>query len=118
MKFVTELYKIGNQPSEGIAYKSVSNEQLAKFAENVGVPSDVANTFDKLHYYDWIVTHSDKQTKRTDLFPDGFSTPGVFIGGTMDKNGKVTGAKRIDFKSTDSYVQDFESAINAAQPAN
>lgn len=99
--FMTEVYKLENQPKEGSLYRPTSNETLARWAKKAGVKPEAADKILLGSYMDWVVAHSTKQVERTDLFASGFSTPAFFVGGSMDASGVVKGAERLVFTSNE-----------------
>lgn len=112
MAFVSALYKVGTQPDEGGGYRSVSDVHLAGTAESVGVPAEVADTFSKEQFVPWAKKQTAVQTSRTDLFPQGFSTPGLFTG--VSYVGSKASGQRVDLTGSDSTVDTFNAAVAKA----
>lgn len=108
LAFMGALYD--NQPSEGINYRSVSDDDLAKLAKSVGVSDNVADSFKDHKYIEWIKKNTTTQTNRKDLFPDGFSTPAVFVGIKYDGN-TAKADKKIDFTDND-VVKAYKNALD------
>lgn len=112
--FINAIFK--DQPEEGASYVPVTDEDLAKLAEDVGVSSAVAATFKDAKYSDWIEERTLFNIGRKDLFPnDSFSTPAMFVGGTENEDGSVNDALRVDFTSANSIIEAFEKAFEAAK---
>lgn len=106
LAFVNNLYKEGNQPSEGQSYVSVPDSILSERAIEVGVPQEVADKFKEGHYTEWIKTNTQKQLNdRNDLFPDGFSTPAVFLEleykNKETHEGEVVDFTRVEFDTAE-----------------
>jgi protein-disulfide isomerase len=116
LPFMQALFTEENQPGEGGAYRPVSAEKLASIAESVGVPSDVASTFGEGRYITWVEEHTEKQLARTDLFPDGFATPGVFFNVVYENGRALPGFQKVIFNSADT-LSTFQSAYTAAKEA-
>lgn len=116
LDFINNIYEAGNQPSEGQNYVSVTDSMLAERAIEVGVPAEVAKKFSEGHYNDWIEENTTKQlNQRDDLFPDGFSTPAVFINIAYKEDGTtVDDYTRVDFESDD-IEKTFLDALETAQ---
>ena len=109
LKFMNAIFEKDFQPDEGIRYVSVPDESFVEIAKSVGVPDDISESITQRKYVDWITENSETQTSRRDLFPEGFSTPSVFIGVTYDSNGIATGNK-VPFTSED-VLGSFEDAL-------
>ena len=112
LDFLTALYRKDFQPQEGTqnyGQKPVTDQAIVEAAVGAGVPTDVAKTIPEHRYADWIKKTSEKQVKRSDLFPGGFSTPAIFIGVKYGPDGKASGTK-IDFKNKD-ILKAFNEAI-------
>ena len=112
LDFLTALYRKDFQPQEGVqnyGQKPVTDQALVEAAVGAGVPADVAKTIPEHRYVDWIKKTSEKQVKRSDLFPGGFSTPAIFTGVKYGPDGKASGTK-IDFKNKD-ILKAFNEAV-------
>ena len=112
LNFLTALYRKDFQPQEGVqnyGQKPVTDQALVEAAVGAGVPADVAKTISEHRYADWIKKMSEKQVKRSDLFPGGFSTPAIFTGVKYGSDGKASGTK-IDFKNKD-ILKAFNEAV-------
>ena len=112
LEFLSALYRKDFQPQEGAqnySQKPVTDQALVEAAVGAGVPADVAKTIPEHRYADWIKKTSEKQVKRSDLFPGGFSTPAIFTGVKYSSDGKASGTK-IDFKNKD-ILKAFNEAI-------
>ena len=112
LEFLSALYRKDFQPQEGTqnyGQKPVTDQALVEAAVGAGVPADVAKTIPEHRYADWIKKTSEKQVKRSDLFPGGFSTPAIFTGVKYGSDGKASGTK-IDFKNKD-ILKAFNEAI-------
>lgn len=112
LDFLTALYRKDFQPQEGVqnyGQKPVTDQALVEAAVGAGVPADVAKTISEHRYADWIKKMSEKQVKRSDLFPGGFSTPAIFTGVKYGSDGKASGTK-IDFKNKD-ILKAFNEAV-------
>lgn len=100
IQLMNTLFEEDVQPGEGVAYIPVSDADLAETAVSVGVPEVVANKFVKGHYTEWIETHTNTQLNdRPDLFPDGFSTPSIFLNLSYDENNEAVDFTRVQFQS-------------------
>lgn len=118
MGFIQAIYTTGIQPEEGNAYKSVTDDKLVSIAKAVGVPEEKALMIKNRSYVDWIATHTTKSIARKDLFPKGdFSTPAVFVGGSVNAAGEVTGAERVQFNAQTSITDSFSQALQKARAA-
>lgn len=104
MPFINKVFL--NQPEEGPNYDSVSNQDFVSMAMEVGVPNDVAELIPQELYKDWAIKNSSNVSKtQKDVFPNGVSTPALFIN-LRDDNGKVVG-KLLDFETDlplDEYI--------------
>lgn len=112
LDFLTALYRKDFQPQEGTqnyGQKPVTDQALVEAAVGAGVPADVAKTIPEHRYADWIKKTSEKQVKRSDLFPGGFSTPAIFTDVKYGSDGKASGTK-IDFKNKD-ILKAFNEAV-------
>ena len=112
LDFLTALYRKDFQPQEGVqnyGQKPVTDQALVEAAVGAGVPTDVAKTIPEHRYADWIKKTSEKQVKRSDLFPGGCSTPAIFTGVRYGSDGKASGTK-IDFKNKD-ILKAFNEAV-------
>lgn len=112
LEFLSALYRKDFQPQEGAqnyGQKPVTDQALVEAAVGAGVPADVAKTIPEHRYADWIKKTSEKQVKRSDLFPGGFSTPAIFTGVKYGSDGKASGTK-IDFKNKD-ILKAFNEAV-------
>lgn len=117
--FVQALYSTDFQPSEGINYKPVTDADLGELAQSVGVPAEVADSFAEGTYGNWVASHSQASMERTDLFPERFSTPGVFIGGQIDpETSQVTGATQVRFSNAATIVEEFTAALTQVESGN
>lgn len=117
--FVQALFSPDFQPSEGINYKPVTDEDLGALAESVGVPADVADSFAEGNYGNWVGTHSQATMERTDLFPDRFSTPGLFIGGQIDpETSQVSGATQVMFTNSATILEDMKTVLEQVESGN
>ena len=119
MAFVNTLYEEGHQPAEGASYVSVTDGLLAERAVAVGVPEEVAAKFSEGLYYDWIAENTNKQlNQREDLFPDGFSTPAVFLNIEYEdketNTGKVSDYTRVEFDNAE-IQQTFDTALEQVE---
>jgi len=117
LAFVNDLYEVGHQPSEGSSYIPVSDEMLAQRAVDLGVPQEVADKFSNGHYTEWISENTNKQlNQREDLFPEGFSTPAVFLNiqykDTETHSGEVEDFTRVTFDSPE-VEETFVNAIES-----
>lgn len=111
--FMTALYDEKNQPHEGPQYQPFSDEKLGEVAKSVGVNPTVAAEFPKHSYVKWLAQRTATLDGRKDLFTDGLSTPGIFVGG-KDSGDKTEGAKRVQFTTQDSFITALNKALDAA----
>lgn len=115
MPFLSALYTEENHPEEGAAYDSVSDEDFARIAQSVGVPADVAAQFSEHSYTQWISQHTEGQSARQDVFPEGVTTPTMVIGGTEDGSNKLSGFSKVNFAGPAGPVAEFDKALAAAK---
>lgn len=80
--FFKSLY--ANQPIEGPGYTEFNNEKLAKVAEKVGVSKEVTKLFPEERYKQWVLENTKVVSERTDVLPNGLSTPTIVMGGSFD----------------------------------
>lgn len=95
-----------SQPQEGSNYQTVSNQDFVEMAIEVGVPKEAAEKILLEQYKEWAKVNTNKVAMtQNDVFPNGISTPAVFIN-LRDENGKVV-ATALDFQteqSLDEYL--------------
>lgn len=103
MAFVTAIYSEENHPSEGSSYTPVTDEDFANMAQSVGVPESVTANFKNKRYLNWVQSHTTEQAARSEVFPEGLTTPTMVLGGSV-KDGKLEGHTRVAFGSTDSIT--------------
>lgn len=111
--FIKEIYKEANQPSEGTNYKPVSDAKLAQWARQAGVTEAVAASIPQEAYLDWVTKHTAALEKRTELFPNGLSTPAIFLGGKVQGT-STPGATRVQFTGQEDPKETFIKALAAA----
>lgn len=100
MKFMNRVLEEDFLPTQGPEYVPVPDSVFVDTAKELGVPDDVAESIANRHYIDWVIENTNKQTLRTDLFPNGFSTPSIFINVEYDENGEASGTE-VKFESAD-----------------
>jgi protein-disulfide isomerase len=113
--FIHAIFAKGVQPSENSA--SLSDDRLSEIAQSVNVPLEVAETFKNKSYFDWIAQNTEKQFERSDLFPNGFSTPGVFINVKFDENNKAKSFDRVTFQDSN-ILKTFNDAFSPSKASN
>lgn len=111
--FITEMFKMENQPSEATAYVPVPNEKLAEWAKNAGVPEDKANKITEDIYSTWMLEHSQRMTERS-IFKDGFSTPTILLGGKV-VDGEIEGSKKVEFTPNEDILATFDRFYEEAR---
>lgn len=114
LPFITALYDSSFQPAEGPNYKKVSDNKLIDLAKKIGVKNDVAESFKDHSYVTWIKKNTEKQGARTDVFPDGLSTPNFIAGGHME-DGKVKNGTPILFSKNKDISETFLQAVASAK---
>lgn len=108
LDFLSSLYE--NQPEEGADYASVSDEQLASQAVKVGVSQETADLFKEHRFFDWVEHQSKVQINRSDLFPNGFATPGFFVNVTYDDKGVASAEEKVQFKQNN-ILESYKNAV-------
>ncbi len=81
--YIGALYE--NFPAEGSAYPraGVSYEDLGRVAKSVGVSNEAIERFDEQRFRLWVLENTDVVSNRTEIFPQGISTPTVLMGGEL-----------------------------------
>lgn len=113
LDFMSEIFNENVQPDEGNAYVPVSDEKFVELAISVGVDEKVANTIPEHKFVNWVMKNSETQTVRTDLFPEGFSTPAVFLNVEYDDKGKASGQK-VDLSQGSDILSSFKESYAQA----
>jgi len=114
LPFLDEIFDADFQPGENESYKPVSNEDLAKIAQKIGVSKEVTDSFDKMNFEKWIKESADAQMNRKDIFEGPFSTP-AFFAGLSYETGSTIIPERIRFKERDKMSEEFNAAIQRIQ---
>ncbi|TCD54277.1 hypothetical protein EJ419_04360 [Alloscardovia theropitheci] len=106
MPLIEAMFATTFQPSEGSAYKSVSNDDLTKLAESVGVDSTIARDAAKGTYEPWVEAVSNWYPTNSSLLnPSGslkgqMTTPTILINKNYwDYNTLMSQAKSNDYSS-------------------
>lgn len=102
--FLTETFN--NQPAEGQDYLSVPNDKLIEMAKKVGVSDKVANSINDQKYKSWAIKNTEMVMNQEDVFPDGLSTPALFIN-LRDDNGKVVNNEQLSLVDTTDPLPEY-----------
>jgi len=83
--YISEIYKDKNFPGEGADYPKggVSYADLGKVAKEAGVSQKAIDRFDQQNYRLWVLENTKVNTTRSEIFPNGISTPTVLMGGEL-----------------------------------
>lgn len=111
LTFMNTILSEEFQPDEGQTYTPVPNETFVEIAKTIGVTDETATSIQDLHYTDWLSQAADKQTERTDLFPEGFSTPAVFINVKYDDKEEYATGDKVPFGQGD-ILETFKTTLN------
>lgn len=114
LAFLDAIFDADFQPGENEAYKPVSNEDLAKLAQKIGVSKKVTDSFNDMKFEKWIKDSADAQMNRKDIFEGPFSTPAFFAGLSYESGSKIV-PERIQFKERDKMSEEFNAAIQRIQ---
>lgn len=79
MAFLSAIMSEDFQPKEGREYSPVSDADIAKLAEKVGVGPEVVSQIPQLAYQSWALENTERLSASKALFPTGMSTPALFI---------------------------------------
>lgn len=102
--YLTALYK--NFPPEGPQYPKagVSYDNLAQTAKSVGVSEDAISKFKDQRFRLWAQKNAEVVEARTEIFPQGISTPTVLLGGKLnqeDRNYVLEDYTKVLFQDSD-----------------
>jgi len=88
--YIGEIYKAKNFPGEGADYPKggVSYTALGKVAKEAGVSQKAIDRFDEQRFRLWVLENTKVNTTRTEIFPNGISTPTVLMGGELKEEDK------------------------------
>ena len=89
--YIAAIYEDENFPGEGAEYPrdGVSYEDLGETAKEAGVSEAAISKFDEQNYRLWVLENTKVNTERTEVFPQGISTPTVLMGGELqEESGK------------------------------
>lgn len=100
LAFIHAIYAEDFQPLESNGAGTVSDQELAEVAVSVGVSEDIASTFEDHAYFQWIAESTQFQQNRSDLFPNGFATPSLFLGTTYVDD-VATDTVKVEFEDSD-----------------
>ena len=110
LKFMNVILSEDFQPNQGGTYSPVPNSKFVEIAKSINIPDNVTEKILNMNYMEWITETSRKQTERTDLFPEGFSTPAVFVNVTYD--GDTATGERVEFTQHESILETFVNTLN------
>lgn len=102
--YIGALYE--NFPSEGPSYpnRGVSYADLSRVAKSVGVSDEAIDRFDEQRFRLWVLENTNVSEARSEIFPDGISTPTVLMGGELvESDGKyvLQDFTKVEFSSSD-----------------
>lgn len=88
--YITEIYKDKNFPGEGADYPKggVSYADLGKVAKEAGVSQKAIDRFSEQNYRLWVLENTKVNAARSEIFPNGISTPTVLMGGKLVEENK------------------------------
>lgn len=87
--YIGAIYEEENFPGEGAQYPQggVSYADLGDTAREAGVSEEAIAKFDEQNYRLWVLENTEVATARTEVFPDGISTPTILMGGELQEEG-------------------------------
>ena len=112
--YIGALYE--NFPAEGTGYpsKGVSYEDLGRVAKSAGVSEEAIERFDEQRFRLWALQNTDVVEARSEIFPDGLSTPTVLMGGELvESDGKfvLQDFSKVVFQDSD-VAKTFREAFD------
>ena len=112
--YIGALYE--NFPAEGPGYpsKGVSYDDLGRVAKSAGVSEEAIERFDEQRFRLWALQNTDVVEARTEIFPDGLSTPTVLMGGELvESDGKfvLQDFSKVQFQDSD-VAKTFRDAFS------
>lgn len=102
--YIGALYE--NFPAEGSGYpsKGVSYDDLGRVAKSAGVSEEAIERFDEQRFRLWALENTNVVEARSEIFPDGLSTPTVLMGGELvETDGKfvLKDFSKVAFQDSD-----------------
>jgi len=87
--YISAIYEEENFPGEGANYPrgGVSYADLGETARAAGVSDEAIAKFDEQNYRLWVLENTKVNAERTEVFPQGISTPTVLMGGELQEEG-------------------------------
>lgn len=85
--YIGAIYENKNFPGEGSDYpkNGVSYADLGKVAKEAGVSQKAIDRFSEQNYRLWVLENTKVNAARTEIFPNGISTPTVLMGGKLEE---------------------------------
>lgn len=113
--YISALYE--NFPDEGNGYPraGVSYEDLGRIAKAAGVSEEAIEKFDEQRFRLWALENTAVVEARSEIFPDGISTPTVLMGGELvEEDGRfvLKDFLRVPFRDPDvakTFRESFDS---------
>lgn len=102
--YLSALYE--NFPQEGSGYPrgGVSYDDLVRVAKSAGVSEEAIKKFEEQRFRLWVLENTSVVEARSEIFPDGISTPTVLMGGELkESDGKfvLEGFTKVPFRDPD-----------------
>lgn len=102
--YIGALYD--NFPAEGPGYpnRGVGYDELGRVAKSVGVSDEAIELFDEQRFRLWALENTEVTEARSEIFPDGLSTPTVVMGGSLvESDGRyvLQDFTKVQFDSSD-----------------
>jgi len=109
--YIGEIYKDKNFPGEGADYpkSGVSYTDLGKVAKEAGVSQKAIDRFSEQNYRLWVLENTKVNAARTEVFPNGISTPTILMGGKLEEEGSKFVLK--DFTPVQFQSQDVDKTF-------
>lgn len=102
--YLSALYE--NFPPEGSSYPAsgVSYDDLSRVAKAAGVDEKAISKFEEQRFRLWVLENTKVVEARSEIFPDGISTPTVLMGGELvEADGKfvLKDFTKVPFRDSD-----------------
>lgn len=102
--YINALYK--NFPAEGNQYprNGVSYDNLGQVAKSAGVSEEAISKFEEQRFRLWVLENTSVVENRSEIFPQGISTPTILLGGKLvqeDKNYVLEDFTKVLFQDND-----------------
>lgn len=104
--YISALYEDKNFPGEGTDYprNGVSYKDLGETAKAAGVSNAAISKFSEQNYRLWVLENTKVNGARSEIFPQGISTPTVLMGGELKEEDNKFVLKdflKVPFQSAD-----------------